>query len=241
MKKTENDELLVAAFPVETVQITLPLAGDTQEAYWTKWRSQEQESAFQKLLEGICAERQSAEAIARALFPDSRFEKLWELPPDQYTAVWAEHRKQNPRPVPIELSLEPEQRKYKPFKPLVPWSRDRKQKERLRRMVQRFRQALKVDSSQLELITELSPLTLWIDAVQQALCKNPGHFGVCSLPNSGVDRSPLALPDLEQERAIARENELRMQEAGMSLVHSCCTRAARFDRHSCTARGEEMS
>lgn len=196
-------------------QIALPIAPPQTNQFT---RTPEQEEALQKAIADVRVQAQEAERIARQMFPELEFEKLSELPTDKFSEVWAEYHRLHPRPVPLRLGDRQQQAEPKKFKPLIPWTLERKQKDRARRLLDRLKRKYGVDSSQPELFEEVSSVVLWIDEAQWSLVQNPGYFGVCSLPGY-TESSPVVLPNLEQLAAIARENELRAKEAGLVPVH----------------------
>jgi hypothetical protein len=164
---------------------------------WRKWRTVEQEAAFQNHLAGIRQQAQEILAIAHEQNPGKHWDRLTEVRGDEFSNACREyHRRQGtlmdtlPLTPPISLS--------KPSRPYIPWSLERKQRERVKKLLQRISK-------------RYSLIDLFVDAVQDELLSNPQYFGVCPLPGS-ADSCKIVLRNLVQETAIAYEQQLRLTE-----------------------------
>lgn len=145
-----------------------------------------------RLIAGL--KEQEAEGVAIAREMGHHCDRTRDLPIPIYSQVWAEYHHRHPRhqPAPTAPPAQGKSRSYRP------WSMERKQRERVRRLWERLRKRYSIPD-------------LLIPAIQEEVIKNPWYFGCCPLPGSG-DAFPANVPSPEYLAAIAREKSL--SEAG---------------------------
>jgi hypothetical protein len=149
-------------------------------------------------LKPLINEFKAQERIALGIAKELRMEcdRTRDLNKDDFVRVWDEYWRRNPKAHPsLPRKQSASIKDSKPYKPYRPWSLERKQRERSRRMMERFRKKFSLPE-------------LFIFAVQDAVIENPWYYGCCPLPDAG-DSFPANVPDLKYLEAIAREAKLR--------------------------------
>lgn len=153
-----------------------------------------------------CKDELAAREIARELFPDDEFVLTTDLPYDKYRAVRDEmcERREASQPgylteIRARAELEPPRKRGAP-RDYIPWSEERKNRNRIRLMIERMRRKWSIPA-------------MFIDAVQSHLLTNPQYFGVCPLPGA-IDHCITHRDSEARLKAIAYEQELRMEARG---------------------------
>lgn len=145
---------------------------------------------MERLIAGLKEQEAEGVAIARELGHEC--DRTRDLPVAIYSLVWAEYHRRHPHPRHQSAPpAPPPQGKSRSYRP---WSLERKQRERVRRLYTRLRKRYSFPD-------------LLIPAIQEEVIKNPWYFGCCPLPGSG-DSFPANIPTPEYLAAIARESAL---------------------------------
>lgn len=164
----------------------------------------EQRKAFEDLLAKIRLEASEQLAIAQDLFPEKGFSELRSIPNAEFCEIMQIYYKRHPERKPQCLERPPQL--PKPAKPYIPHTKERKQRNRTRLLLERVKR-------------QFSFPEFWIEKVQNELLSNPEYYGICPLPGS-IAACKLNAIDYDPARlaAIAKEQELRLIEAGLQPV-----------------------
>ncbi len=137
-------------------------------------------------------QEKKAVAIARSLGLEC--DRTRDLVTPDFIRVWNEYYERFPdeKPQSVERAAAPRSRTAKAY---IPWSLERKQRNRARLMNERLRKKYSLPE-------------LLIPVIQATVIANPWYYGCCPLPAAGAS-FPANIPNPKYLAAIAKEQELR--------------------------------
>jgi hypothetical protein len=186
MRDTDNSEFIQSS-QSENNQLTLVF-----DVAVTPERVRHANPDFEKFLLGLRQEAKDIIAIANA--SGGNYSEMKEIPNNELRIAVDEYHRCN-NIVRIEVIRTPSHNRI--AKPYNPWSLERKQRERIRKMMERLRKKYAIPE-------------MFVDAVLDNCFSNVQYFGLCMLSEAG-DRCDVRFDAPSVIAARAKELEMRQK------------------------------
>ena len=186
MRDTDNSEFIQSS-QSEDNQLTLSF-----DVAITPEKVRHANPEFEKFLQGLRQEAKDIIAIANA--DGGNYPDMKAIPNNELRIAVDEYHRRN-NIVKIEVIRTPHNRIAKPYNP---WSLERKQRERIRKMMERLRKKYAIPK-------------MLVDAVLDNCFGNVQYFGLCMLPMAS-DRCDVRFDAPSVIAARAKELEMRQKE-----------------------------